>query len=72
MTELLIQVDSSSQCPHLAGFLRGCHAQPRIVDEYSLAIDLAEDVSRARDARRSGRGVAGLVAGGRGLAHARR
>jgi hypothetical protein len=30
MTGLLIRVESSSQCPHLAGFLRGCHAQRRM------------------------------------------
>jgi hypothetical protein len=35
MTELLIRVDSNSQCPRLAGFLRRCHAQPRMLDEHS-------------------------------------
>src|SRR5919201_72240 len=35
MTELRIRVDSSSQCPRLAGFLRRCRAQPRMLDEHS-------------------------------------
>jgi hypothetical protein len=43
MTELLIRVDSNSQCPRLAGFLRRCHAQPRMLDEHSLAIELDDD-----------------------------
>ena len=43
MMELLIRVVRGSQCPQLASFLRGCHAQPRVVDERSLAIDLDDD-----------------------------
>lgn len=43
MTELLIRVDSSSQCPRLASFLRGCRAQPRMLDEHRLAIELDDD-----------------------------
>ena len=55
MTELLIRVDSSSQCPRLASFLRGCRAQARMLDEHRLAIELDDDgCPRARDARRGG------------------
>jgi hypothetical protein len=43
MRELLITVESGSQCPQLASFLRGYCAQSRIVDERSLAIDLDGD-----------------------------
>lgn len=43
MRELLIRVESGSQCAQLASFLRGCRAKPRVVDERGLAIDLDED-----------------------------
>jgi hypothetical protein len=40
MNELLIRVESGSQRPQLASFLRGCRARPRFIDERSLVIDL--------------------------------
>lgn len=43
MTELLIRVDTNSQCPRLASFSRRCHAQPRMLDEHPLAIELDDD-----------------------------
>ena len=43
MTELLIWVDSNSQGPRLASFLRRCRTQPRMLDEHSLAIELDDD-----------------------------
>ena len=43
MTELLIRVDTNSQCPRLANFSRRCHAQPRMLDEHRLALELDDD-----------------------------
>jgi hypothetical protein len=43
MRELLIRVESGSHGPQLASFLRGCHAQPRVVDDHELAIDLDDE-----------------------------
>jgi hypothetical protein len=43
MRELLITVESGSQRRQLASFLRGCRAQPRVVEERGLAIDLDDD-----------------------------
>jgi hypothetical protein len=40
MRELPITVESGSQCPQLATFLRDCGAHPRVIDERSLAVDL--------------------------------
>jgi hypothetical protein len=40
MKELLIGIESGSRCPQLASFLHGCRAQPRVVDEHSVLIDL--------------------------------
>lgn len=45
MRESLITVERGSQCSPLASFLRGRHAQPRMVDEHRLAIDLDDDGS---------------------------
>jgi hypothetical protein len=47
------QVESGSQCLQLAAFLRGCRAQPRVVVERSLAIELDDD--RCPGSRRSSR-----------------
>ncbi len=43
MRELLIGVEHASQCRQLESFLRGRRAQPRVVDEHRLALDLDDD-----------------------------
>jgi hypothetical protein len=43
MRELLIGVERASQRRQLESFLRGRHAQPRVVDEHRLALDLDDD-----------------------------
>jgi hypothetical protein len=43
MRVLLIRVESGSQRPQLASFLRACRTQPRVVDERGLAVDLDDD-----------------------------
>jgi hypothetical protein len=58
MRELLIRVESGSECPKMAKFLRGYPAQRRVVDEHSLAIDLDDD-PRSHWSRLSATDVAG-------------
>jgi hypothetical protein len=73
MRELLVRVESGSQCSQLASFLRGCRAQPRVIDERSVAIDLDDDgcpglatlVAAVEEWRSSSRaGEVSLVLGG--------
>lgn len=43
MRTLLITPENAARCPQLASFLSGCHAQPRVVDDRSVVVDLDDE-----------------------------